>query len=299
MLLHDLEKKKIIQPPEWLASNTMFLVLMGSQAYGTSHEDSDFDMYGFCIPKREVVFPHLAGKLVGFDTDLGTWEGWQQHHCFDRDALGGKGREYDFHIYSIVKYFVLLSENNPNLVDSLFVPFNCIVHNTQVGNMVREKRKIFLHKGAYHRFKQYAYSQLHKMSTKEPEKGSKREEIRKKFGFDVKFAVHLVRLVLECEQLLTEGDLDLQRNNEQLKAILRGEWTEKQIKDFFTQKEKHLESLKDSGPLPYSPDMGRIKQLLFDCLETHYGSLEKCVVQPDKAAQVLAEVKAVLERNNI
>ena len=29
-----------------------------------------------------------------------------------------------------------------------------------VGNLVREKRKLFLHKGAWPKFKGYAYSQL-------------------------------------------------------------------------------------------------------------------------------------------
>ena len=72
------------------------------------------------------------------------------------------------------------------------------------------------------RFKDYTYAQIHKMQTKDPEPGSNRERLREKFGFDVKFAYHTVRLLNEAEQLLLEGDLDLQRNREQLKSIRRG-----------------------------------------------------------------------------
>ena len=39
-----------------------------------------------------------------------------------------------------------------------------------------------------------------------------------------------------------------------------------------------------------------MKRLLLHCLEEHYGSLEKCVVDPDAATTGLREVAAVLER---
>jgi hypothetical protein len=44
-----------------------------------------------------------------------------------------------------------------------------------------------------------------------------------------KFAYHTVRLLNEAERLLLQGDLDLQRNREQLESIRRGEWTEARV----------------------------------------------------------------------
>jgi exonuclease III len=72
------------------------------------------------------------------------------------------------------------------------------------------------------------------MNTKETE--GKRKELRDKFGFDVKYAMHLVRLLNECEQILTVGDINLQQNNEQLKAIRRGEVSETEIRAWFQKK---------------------------------------------------------------
>lgn len=77
------------------------------------------------------------------------------------------GKQYDFQIFSIVKYFQLCMENNPNMLDSLFTPVNCVIHSTQIGNLVRENRKMFLHKGCWPKLKGYAFSQLHKASIKE------------------------------------------------------------------------------------------------------------------------------------
>jgi hypothetical protein len=166
VLIQDLRRKKLINPPLWLDSNVCYLTIMGSTAYGVSADKSDFDVYGFCIPPKAIVFPHLAGKVIGFDKDLGQFDQWECHHVSDPDALAGKGRDYDFTIFSIVKYFSLLADNNPNIIDSIFTPVDCVLHSTQVGNMVRENRRMFLHKGSWHRFKGYAYSQLHKTNNR-------------------------------------------------------------------------------------------------------------------------------------
>ena len=148
MLLQRLEKDKLIHPPRWLADNTSYMVIMGSQAYGVSTDSSDQDIYGFAIPPKEMVFPHLAGEIPGFGRQIQRFEVWQEHHVVDHS----KQVEHDFAVYSIVKYFQLCMENNPNMIDSLFVPQTCVIHSTQVGLMVRENRRMFLHKGAWHKF---------------------------------------------------------------------------------------------------------------------------------------------------
>jgi len=127
---------------------------------------------------------------------------------------------------------------------------------------------------------------------------SSRVEIVKKFGIDTKFLYHVVRLINECEQILVENDLDLQKNNEQLKAVRRGEMSLDQVKSWFNSKERTLEVLYSESKLQHSPDEGAIKQLLLNCLEEHYGSLSDAVVNPDQAVTALREIKSVLEKNS-
>jgi predicted nucleotidyltransferase len=293
-----LVEKGLAFPPKWLVHNIHYETIMGSVAYGVSSDTSDMDLYGFCIPPKEMAFPQLLGEIPGFDeAENGLkpkFQQWQEHHIVDPSALGGAGRSHDVQIFSIVKYFHLCMENNPNMIDSLFTPVNCVLHQTRLAGIVREKRRLFLHRGCWHTFKGYAYSQLHKMTTKDPQ--GKRKELRAQYGFDVKFAYHIVRLMNECEQILTEGDLDLQRTNEQLKAIRRGDWTEEQIRDWFTRKEKDMEHLYHESALPWGPDKKAVRTLLMECMEEHYGSLDKVVANPDRAAQALREIAAVVER---
>lgn len=292
--VRTLAAKGLIRPPKFVAENTHYETMMGSVAYGVSSDTSDVDVYGFCIPPKEMVFPHLAGEIPGFGRRKKRFEQYQQHHIDVADELGGTGRVYDVSVYNIVKYFSLCMENNPNLIDSLFTPQSCVLHITKIGNRVRESRHRFLHKGCWPKFKGYAYSQLHKMAGKNPT--GKRRELREEFGYDVKFAYHVVRLLDEAEQILAHGDVDLQRNREQLKAIRRGEVSEEELRRWASDKEQQLENLYHQSSLPHGPDEPAIKKLLLECLEEHYGSLQGCIVEPDAATQALREVREVLKR---
>ena len=282
-------------PPKFLEFGVQYEVVMGSIAYGVAEEHSDMDIYGFAIPPKDWVFPHLRGEIPGFDDCAPKFEQIQQHHMLDRTARAGKGLEYDLTIYSIVKYFRLLMENNPNIIDTLFVPRHCVLYSTKVGELVRERRKLFLHKGCWARFKGYAYAQIHKMRTKKVPEGG-RQKMIDEFGFDVKFAYHVVRLLNEVEQILIEEDLDLARNKEQLKAIRRGEWTQQQVENYFADKEKRLEEVYLQSQLPALPDEAGIKKLLMECLEQHYGSISECIVQDDQALRALDEIEAIIDR---
>ncbi len=291
---HLIKQGLLKSPPKFLETGVQYEVVMGSIAYGVAEDHSDMDIYGFAIPPRDWVFPHLRGEISGFDESGPQFEQVQQHHMLDKSARGGKGKEYDLVIYSIIKYFRLLMDNNPNIIDSLFVPRNCVLYSTAVGEMVRENRHLFLHKGCWAKFKGYAYSQVHKMRTKVPEGG--RQAIIDEYGYDVKFAYHVVRLLNEVEQILIEKDLDLARNKEQLKSIRRGEWTQQAIEEYFTNKEKQLEQTYLDSALPALPDKAAIKKLLLECLEHHYGSLSECIVQEDEALIAIREIETIVQR---
>lgn len=354
MLLHRLQKDGLIHPPKWLPDNTAFLTVMGSTAYGVSNDMSDMDVYGFCFPTKDTVFPHLAGHIPGFGSGPTPFDMWQEHHVKEK----GTGKEYDFAVYSIVRFFQLVMDNNPNMVDSLFTPQRCVLHSTDVSDLVRANRRAFLHKGSYHRFKGYAYQQLKKVENKRQDDptlkavlefeeahgldrtisygdvhqevdhrsratgyhamklyglsdeqlleyqghyqrmlaSNKRLEGVKRFGFDVKFSYHIVRLALECEQILVEGDLDLERNREQLKAIRRGEWTLERLKTWFEEKERQLEQVYTDSTLPKFPDEAFLKDLLLKCLEHHYGKIEKAFVKETDVDRLLRDMQAVIDR---
>lgn len=279
----------LVSPPKWLAENTHYLVMMGSVAYGASGDSSDMDIYGWCMPPLRYIFPHIEGNIPDFGPEPQKFGVWQQHHVKDND------KEYDFAVYSIVKFFDLCMQNNPNMVDALFVPDRCVLHCTKIGLMVRDNRKMFLHKGSFHKFRGYAHAQMRKIGGKANSQNPKRQADIEKHGMDTKFAYHVARLADECEQILTTGDLDITRSREVMKSIRRGEWSLERLTTWFEQKDLALEDAYNNSTLQHKPDINAIKALLLQCLEEHYGSLSK-VISIDKDQALLNELRSLVER---
>ena len=300
--VQELTKRGLISPRNDVLSNTCYETVVGSVAYGVADDLSDYDINGFYIPAADCLFPHLRGHLMGFDKDPTTkalMKCYQDHHIWDQDACGGKGREYDLNIYSITQYIKLCMDNNPNMVDTLYTPEECVLHSTDISDMVRDRRDMFLHKKCWAKYAGYSMQQLHKMNGKNPEEGSKRWKLRERYGYDVKYAYHLVRLLLEAEMILDEHCIDIRRHREHLKAIRRGDVTEEDVLAWACNKRLHLEKRFEASTLRAHPDREAIKQLLIDCLETHYGTLSALQTVKNEAnaeRAAMREIQAICER---
>jgi len=277
-----------ITPPYWLESNLHLEVIMGSRAYGCNDpEKSDYDIRGVFTPPKVMAFPATDGLVVGYD-QIPECGHWNESHIKDQD---GK-REYDFDIHNITKFLYLAEANNPNQIDLLFAHESQIKHCTQVGRMLLDSRRLFLSKLCWKRFRGYASDQFHKLKEKQPE--GKRKELVETFGYDVKFAYHCLRLLRECEMILTEGDLDLYRGNEEYKAIRKGEWPLEVLEREFYARREGIEKVYHQSALPEKPDHSKVRELLLQCLEHHYGSLSRVVMRPDAAYVALRDIDAVL-----
>lgn len=291
-VVQKLIDQNLIVPPAFMSNAVQYETITGSMSYGVSSDGSDMDIMGFCIPDKGTVFPHSRGEIEGFGTKLPRFEQFQEHHI---KSLDGQ-TEYDVTVYNITKFFQMCMENNPNMVDSLYTPDRCVTHITNIGKLVRSNRDLFLHKGSWHKFKGYAYQQMKKIREKANSSNPKRAESIAKYGYDVKFAYHVVRLINEAEMIMTEHTLDLERSREQLKSIRRGEWTLTQLEEYARKKESALEEVYNTSTLRYSPDEQAIKNLLLQCLEEYYGSLSTLVTSTDRTPQLVLELEAVMRK---
>jgi len=293
MLLNDLAKKNLIHPPKWLPANTHYLAIVGSESYGANLVGtSDQDLQGFCIPPKDDVFPHLRGEIAGFGRQHHRFSDWQEHHVKD-----GNGKEYDFAVYSIVRFCHLAMENNPNILDIISVPTNCIKHITPIGQLIRDNRRMFFHAGCFSKFRGYASAQMAKLEQGANRSNPKRAETIEKYGYDTKFLMHVARLALECEQILLTGELDLKRDSQFLLSIRRGEMTLEDGKKWWASKERDLETAyANCKAVPMVPDEERIKSLLLECLSMHYGSLEAAVTRVPQLDAMVNELEALVAK---
>jgi uncharacterized protein len=126
---------------------------------------------------------------------------------------------------------------------------------------------------------------------------SKRFESRKVHNTDLKFSYHVVRLLSQIEQILQEGDLDLRKNREHYKAIRRGDVSEEDIIKWAADKEIALGKLYESSKLRYKPNEEKIKELLVQCLEEHFGNLDSCIVNSDRSVSILRDIANIVDQN--
>lgn len=264
--------KKLLKLDPSIREGIIYETLMGSIVYGVSQDNSDLDIYSVAIPPKKDVFPHLDGYVHGFGKEPKVFDVFQQHHI-QKDK-----QVFDINIFSIIKYFNLVLQGNPNMTDSLWSPGNYVTHITSVGEIMRGRRNLFLSKECYRRFKGYAYSQYKKINTKTHDNSPRRLESIQKYGYDVKYGYHLVRLLLECEEILMHQTLTLNKNIEILSSIRRGEWTKERLFNWFQSKETVLEELYIKSDLRVKPDFEDVKSLLMECLEAYYGSIDKAIV---------------------
>ncbi len=289
-IIHKLTKKGLINPPSFVNDNTHYLVTMGSTVYGAALDNSDRDVYGFCVPPRDIIFPHLAGHIPNFGKSPPEFNVWTKHHIKDGDT------EWDFSVYSIIKYFSLVIGNNPNMLDTLWVASNHIIHMTEMAQHVRDNRRLFVHKGCYSKFRGYAMQQMHKIRSKDKPTNAKRLASYEKFGYDTKYAMHLVRLMMECEQILETHDMDLAKDAALYRKIRNGEWTLEYLEKWFSDKEKYLEELMNRTTIQPTVDDAVVKNLLLECLEMHYGSLVEAVKLDVPVEVVLRELESLIGR---
>ena len=122
-----------------LQKHTIFYTLSGSRLYGTSDENSDYDYRGVCIPPEKY------------------W--WGFHSKFSQYAP----QDADVCVYGLQKFVQLAAQNNPNVLELLWVPQKYWKQSTPHWETLVENRHLFLSKRCYFTFRGYAHSQLRRM----------------------------------------------------------------------------------------------------------------------------------------
>jgi len=241
-------------------SDIHYEVIMGSVAYGVSTNMSDVDIYSFAIPQKEVVYPHLTG-YIGFGLKPNFSDSFQKHHIMKGE------QEYDVNVYNVVKYFQLVAENNPNMIDSLFVPDDCLIHLSPKAKLVRDNRDLFLSKKIYHTYSGYAFAQLSKLEKKTYENSKRKSDVEEN-GYSTKNAYHTIRLLDQGIYALEHTTMNLRLDNtDLLKEIRTGKYTLGEIKEIARGKEQKLKTVYEQSTLQYAPDWKKLNDLLHELVD--------------------------------
>lgn len=83
-----------------------------------------------------------------------------------------------------------------------------------------------------------------------------RAELEAKFGYDTKHAMHLVRLLRMCREILSRGEMIVKRPDaEELLAIRRGAWKYDDLIAWAEQQDAEMQELYAKSELPRAPNV--------------------------------------------
>ena len=103
------------------------------------------------------------------------------------------------------------------------------------------------------------------LATRNPQRAA----LEAKWGYDTKHAMHLVRLLRMCREVLTDGVLNVRRPDaEELLAIRHGAWTYEQLVAWADEQNRELAQIALTSLLPAKPNNRALDALCISLVES-------------------------------
>ena len=272
-------------PEQRIAARGMILrVLVGSTVHGTAIDgQDDRDEMGICLEPPET----LVGLRRFTHYEFRTAE--QREPAVPGHSPCSGPDDLDLIVYSLRRYVSLAARGNPTMLLPLFVPDDAVCFIDDIGAELREQRSMLLSRQAGARFKGYLHSQRRGLMGLRSggSRNQGRADIRARYGFDSKFAMHMVRLGYQGEELLETGRITLPMRDGQLtrlrelrRARRSKEWALAEAERL----ERRIDELTATTELPEQPDWERIDAWLVDVHRRFWARSDEAAAQWDRAA---------------
>ena len=220
--------------------------LAGSHSHGTATIDSDVDYRGIVIPPKSFFF--------GLDK-------FEQYETKEPDAV----------YYNIQKFVRLAIAGNPTILEYLYADEYLI--KTSYAERLINIRHSFLGKHCAKPFFGYAQQQLHRLSTMPAPNGrtERRMALIEKFGYDTKYASHLVRILKMGIELLKEEVVKVKRPDATfLLDIKNGKYKLEEIKAMVEDLMQQFKQAEQTTQLPDCSNYNEINNVLIEIVEDYF-----------------------------
>jgi uncharacterized protein len=229
------------------ADNLIQAFIGGSQLHGAKvGSTDDTDWYG--------VFIEPPAKMIGLERD--------EFFVFTTGGkCGGNGpQDVDVCLYSLRKWAGMAAKGNPSALHFVFAKEE---FTTAWWKKVVERRDIFASKRHVKPFVKFADDQMERLCGRKGQKSIHRATLEQKFGYDTKYAMHVIRLYLEAKEYMETGKITLPNPKvDLLIAIRQGKYKRSEIEELGKQLEAEAMNAQENSPLPDSVDIEAITNLI-------------------------------------
>ena len=236
---------------------TILRGLVGSTVHGLNGNDGieDRDEMGVCVEPMQDA--------------MALWSPFEQF--IYRSAAEREGRDnarstagdLDLTIYSLRKWMRLALKGNPTILLLLFTPEDQLVHCDSLGSELRALTPAIISRRVQGPFLGYLQAQKERLTGDRGQKRIHRPELEEMYGFDTKYAMHMLRLGFQGVELLTTGRLSLPMREPERSYLLevrRGKISEQQCLTRAGELEQELGDLASTSPLPDEPQEAHVEQ---------------------------------------
>jgi uncharacterized protein len=260
--------KDIIQ-----SKNLILLSVAGSAMLGLESGDkSDRDEVGVYIESMEEV--------AGFSADEHlVWRSAEARTGHSGEP--SKAGDVDLTLYGLRKFLRLALGSNPSIINILFAPERSCLVLTESGKELQNLRKALVNKNCGKAFMGYMNQQRLRMLG-ERASNVNRNGLVEKYGFDTKFAMHMIRLGYQGQELLQRGTLQIPMGAETagvLKQIKNGEFDKDWCLREAESCEQRIKRLMDTTALRGAPDFDAVEKWMLGVYKHAWFENEKAPQQ--------------------
>ncbi|GAA3147373.1 nucleotidyltransferase domain-containing protein [Streptomyces rectiviolaceus] len=209
--------------------HTVYSCVMGSRAFGLATDGSDTDRRGVFLAPTPL-FWHFEKPPTHVDGPAEEQFSWE-----------------------LERFCELALRANPNVLECLHSPL--VERVTDTGRELLALREAFLSRQAHITFARYAVGQHKKLV----------DDVRLHGEPRWKHAMHLLRLLTSCRDLLRTGELtiDVGEQRGPLLAVKRGEVAWPDVESWMNRLADEADAAATRTPLPPEPDRRRVEDFLF------------------------------------
>ncbi|MFE9297257.1 nucleotidyltransferase domain-containing protein [Streptomyces niveus] len=215
-------------PEDLVRDHTIYACVMGSRAFGLATEGSDTDLRGVFLAPTPLYW------------------------AFEKPPTHADGPADEQFSWELERFCLLALRSNPGVLECLHSPL--VEHADDTGRELLSLREAFLSRQTHGTFVRYAIGQRKKLEA----------DIRQHGAPRWKHAMHLLRLLGSCRDLLRTGRLviDVGTEREALLEVKRGEVPWAEVERRMNRLGDEADAALTGTALPAGPDHARVEDFL-------------------------------------
>lgn len=274
-------------------------MVSGSRLYGTHRPDSDYDIRGVCFPPIEAVL-----GLANFEQyQPGNGEDTVYYSLQKFVNLASQANPNIIEmLFAPEDKYLILTDVGRKLIEARYLFLSQRVVHTYCGYAYSQLSRIKGHrrwivnppdhqpmpqeydayttsKGAL-AFPNDERKDAYKQKLEEwnqyqrwlAERNPARADLERRFGYDCKHAGHLVRLMVQVEDILRDGDFSATltgSNLDMVKDVMAGGWSYDMLLSWAEDQEIRVREMAPLSKLPHKPDLKAIQKIVIEIMRQY------------------------------